>query len=331
LRKPLGGVRLPKKPVRAERENTQLTRAMQQHYAGDPAGALAHYVSVLRRDLNNPTALYFAALAKDQLGHAREEAIPYMLKCLQLLRERTNEPNIASLFADASFNLGKFYLSTGDDEQAFVALMAALEHNPQHTEALVGIGDHLWAVGDRDAAAAHWVAALQATPRCPEAAHYRSFLRLRCGDAGGWADYEARWACRMFLHQYGREEYRAIPLWTDQDLTGKRLIVHGEQGHGDVIQCARYLPLLRDRGAHVILEAHKPLVRLLRHSFPWLEVFERETVYPGVVDLQVPSFSLPHRLGGVNPNGVYLQPINPRDKEQNGKGEESDHAENTEE
>lgn len=35
-------------------------------------------------------------------------------------------------------------------------------------------------------------------------------------------------------------------------------------------------------------------------------MFERETVYPHAVDLHVPSFSLPHRLGGVNPNAPYL-------------------------
>jgi hypothetical protein len=64
--------------------------------------------------------------------------------------------------------------------------------------------------------------------------------------------------------------------------------------------------MLRDKGAEVILEAHKPLVRLMRRSFPWLTVFERETFYPHPVDLHVPSFSLQHRLGGVNPNGAYL-------------------------
>jgi hypothetical protein len=241
-------------------------------------GALEYYRRALGRDLENPTALYFAALAKDQLGHAREEAIPYMLKCLQLLQARITEPNVPALFADAAFNLGKFYLSTGRDDDAFVAYMAALEHQPQHTESLVSVGDHFWHDGKRDEATAYWIAALQTTPRCPEAAHYRSFLRLRLGDPDGWSDYEARWQCKMFVHSYGRPEYAGIPLWTDQPLDGQRLIVHGEQGHGDVIQCARYLPLLRDRGATVI------------------------------VDLHIPAFSLPHRLGS-HPSVPYLVPF----------------------
>ena len=298
----MGGLRFPRKG--SPPPTTRLTRAVAMHHAGDPAGALEHYRRELRKNLNNPVALYFAALAKDQLGDDRETAIPYMLKALQLLGD---DPRYAELRADAFFNLSKFYLSTGDDDRAFAGLMAALEHNPQHTESLVGVGDHLYQAGDSTTAAQYWTAAIASTPRCPEAFHYRSFIRLRCGDPDGWADYEARWACKMFVHQYGRREYENIPLWVDQELMGKRIIVHGEQGHGDVIQCARYLPLLRDRGATVILEAHKPLVRLMRHSFPWLDVFERETVYDGVVDLHIPSFSLPHRLGGIEVSEPYLK------------------------
>ncbi len=305
MKKPMGGLRLPKKPPH-DRHARRLTRAVQMHHAGDPEGALKYYCDALARDLENPTALYYAALAKDQLGHDRESAIPYMLKCLQLLQPHTANQTIAHFFADASFNLGKFYLSTGEEEQSHTALLAALEHNPDHTESMVGIGDHQWSLGNRGGAALCWYAAVNTPPRCPEAAQYRSFIRLRLGTPQGWDDWEARWQCRMFVHQYGRPEYGGIPLWVDQEVDGKRIIVHGEQGHGDVIQCVRYLPLLRERGARVILEAHAPLVRLLRHSFPWADVFARGETYPHLVDLHIPSFSLPHRFGGANPNAPYL-------------------------
>ena len=54
-----------------------------------------------------------------------------------------------------------------------------------------------------------------------------------------------------------------IPEWRGQDLHGKTLLVHHEQGFGDTIQFCRFLPDI-DSTARVILSVPAPLVRLLR-------------------------------------------------------------------
>ena len=82
------------------------------------------------------------------------------------------------------------------------------------------------------------------------AALHESLLELLTGDlAAGWRHYESRWA------QPDAKEVRhfAQPLWTGQDIAGKTILVHAEQGFGDTFQFLRYLPLLAARGAKVLL------------------------------------------------------------------------------
>ena len=74
----------------------------------------------------------------------------------------------------------------------------------------------------------------------------RGFSYLVLGDyERGFKDYE----CRL------KDELEPIDaeLWTgDQDLFGKTILVHADQGYGDNIQFARFLPMLVERGARVI-------------------------------------------------------------------------------
>ena len=54
-------------------------------------------------------------------------------------------------------------------------------------------------------------------------------------------------------------------------VAGKTILVHAEQGFGDTIQFARYVPLIRGAGS-VTAEVQKPLVRLARTLAPDVEV-----------------------------------------------------------
>lgn len=59
----------------------------------------------------------------------------------------------------------------------------------------------------------------------------------------GWEDYEAR------IEYRGSPAYMKLPVptWNGEDLTGKTLVVVGEQGVGDTILSSRYLALIRER------------------------------------------------------------------------------------
>jgi hypothetical protein len=54
------------------------------------------------------------------------------------------------------------------------------------------------------------------------------------------------------------------PLWLGAEaLDDKAILLHSEQGFGDTIQFCRYVPLVAERGARVILEVPRPLRELM--------------------------------------------------------------------
>lgn len=62
------------------------------------------------------------------------------------------------------------------------------------------------------------------------------------------------------------------PRWQQEALKGKRIFIHGEQGIGDVLMMSRYLPMLEQAGAMVILECPDPARSLMAHNFPGCEL-----------------------------------------------------------
>src|SRR5207244_10265124 len=81
---------------------------------------------------------------------------------------------------------------------------------------------------------------------------------LAAGDyRDGWREYEWRWEGGNL----DRQDF-SKPQWRGEDIAGKTLLLHTEQGFGDVLQFCRYAPLAAIQ-ARVILAAPRPLARLL--------------------------------------------------------------------
>lgn len=148
---------------------------------------------------------------------------------------------------------------------------------------------HRW-----DEAIAAFETALALQPDLHLARWNIGMTQLRLGHWGsGWQHAEAR--LDLFAAQGWRAPSPALRWTGHTPLTGQRLMVHSEQGLGDTLQFARFVPLLQDKGAQVVFEVQPSLLGLVAAALPNTEVIARGQPLPPH-DLQCPLMSLPLAL-----------------------------------
>ena len=127
-------------------------------------------------------------------------------------------------------------------------------------------------------------------PGSPGATFNLANMLLAAGNfREGWQAYNYRYAKRG--RKWLRDEAHAAP-WTGEDLAGKSILILGEQGNGDLIQFARYLPVLSDFGASVSYLAPRRLHRLFRTLAGSITLLS-EIPQNSRFDFQCPLMSLP--------------------------------------
>ena len=116
---------------------------------------------------------------------------------------------------------------------------------------------------------------------------------LRAGDFDrGWELYERRPMSRRTA-----QDGRLGPRWNgSEDVAGKTLYIHAEQGLGDTLQFCRYALLLTARGAQVVLAVQAGLVSLLKSLDPAVRVVSQDHT-PPPHDLHCALLSLPLAFG----------------------------------
>ncbi len=121
----------------------------------------------------------------------------------------------------------------------------------------------------------------------------RSHMQLLMGQfEAGWIGREARWNVSS-LPMIVRADFRQ-PVWRGhEEIAGKTVLVYSDEGLGDAIQFARYVPLVAARGAHVIFVMPDQLYPLMP-SLPGVQECRRSSAgYPSMFDLYCPLMSLP--------------------------------------
>ena len=123
----------------------------------------------------------------------------------------------------------------------------------------------------------------------------KGLLKLSLGDyRAGWHLYESRWKAPSF-----RSQVRSFdsPLWRgDADLSGKTILIHAEQGLGDTIQFARYLPMLAREKCRIVFEVQAALLSICREQGLEAEIVARGDPLPPF-DVHCPLLSLPLAFG----------------------------------
>lgn len=178
-------------------------------------------------------------------------------------------------------------------DEAVASFEKALALDAQSLRALNGLGMALVALGRVAEGIEHYRQALALHPDNAMTRGNLAFAQLVSGDfADGFANYE--W--RRKEGPIGKAQRAfAQDEWKGEDVSGKTVLLHPEQGLGDVVQFARFASLLADQGARVILEVPAPLKRLMR-TMDGVTVVRSGAPLPPF-DLHAPLMSLAHRLG----------------------------------
>jgi Tfp pilus assembly protein PilF len=234
-------------------------------------------------DLPGADALLSAALeqAPDssclyaELGEIRRAA-GHVAESVALLRRACH---LAPDRAEYHAGLGSLLLALQLPDLALPSLQQAVALDPTLVSAHGDAAICLCAMNRYPEALTHYRAAYAAEPSNNSARYLEALALLALGDfENGWRKHESRWYASLGLehrcHHLG-------PSWLgDDDLTGRTILLHAEQGLGDTIQFCRYVPLVADLGCRVLLEVHQPLVPLLAGLPDVTKIYARGDVLP---------------------------------------------------
>lgn len=254
---------------------------------GDLDGALGQYRRAIELAPQHPLAHYNLANLLREAGDA-EGAARHYHKAIEL------DPR----HFDAHLNLGGLLGDLADFPGAETQLRRALALDPKSAPAHLNLGNALRAQGKIAEALQHYDASLARNPDCAETPLARAVALLLAGDFNrGWPAYEGRWKEKTQRGGTFRE-FRA-PAWQGEALAGRRILVYGEQGPGDLVMFASCLPELLEQAEKVHVQCRGSVATLLARSFPTAHVeTDRD---PGTdawrsepdVDFVVPIGSLP--------------------------------------
>ena len=198
-------------------------------------------------------------------------------------------------FAEALNNRGNVLRELNRPVEALASFDQALAISPDYLDALNNRGLVLQAL-DRDVEAlASYDSALAIDSNCADSHWAASLCSLALGDFGrGWREYEWRWQTEDFPSP--RRNFQQ-PLWIGQeDIRSKTILLYGEQGLGDTIQFCRYVEMVVQKGARVVLEVQPALKTLLAQIPGVQQVLGKGEVLPEF-DFQCPLLSLPLAFG----------------------------------
>lgn len=202
----------------------------------------------------------------------------------------TIEPN----YAEAHFNLGNALKDLLRYQDALMSYDKAIALNPNFADAYYGRGVLLSELKQCDEALESFNRALTINPELTRARYNIGIIKLLQGNfEEGWPLYELRWTTDQVKGSFQDVKQ---PLWLGESpIRQKTLLIHAEQGLGDVIQLVRYLPLLESQGAKLLLAVPPSLVTVIQTLKGSFSVITKTDNLPEF-DLHCPIMSLPLAL-----------------------------------
>lgn len=234
-----------------------------------------------------------------------------------------DEPNDAELhFLRATALNG-----LGQSSKACAAFARALALKPDHAASWLNMGNASADLDDMESAEAMCRTAIRLDPAQPEAHASLAYILTRQGRLKEAIETSEAAAClfpgfapihwnlataALLSENFGRGfaeyEWRKRhprymrdfpplpgPAWDGTDAKGRTILVRAEQGVGDTIQFARYLPLIVAAGGAPVLVCHPSIVPLIQ-TMPGVTVCSQGQTVPGY-DAWIDMASLPFVFG----------------------------------
>jgi tetratricopeptide (TPR) repeat protein len=164
--------------------------------------------------------------------------------------------------AEACNNAGEALLRLDREEDAVAWFDKALALLPNNPTVLTNKAEAMTQLRRLDEAAAIYSQVRTIAPGHAKAEWNLALLKLLTGDfVAGWAGRQARWKIPSFSASYPKFTQ---PMWRGEEpIMGKTILIHVDEGFGDTILFARYVPMVAAQGARVILVVADALQPLL--------------------------------------------------------------------
>jgi len=201
----------------------------------------------------------------------------------------------------------------GDFSRALKLAQQMRDIDPSYAKAHANIGSVYVAFNKYDEAIFAYEKAISIDPGLVPAHLCLATALLVTGNfKRGWREYVWSWRDHTRASDYSY--FNRVELWNGESFVGKRLLVTFDQGFGDSIQMLRYLPLIKARGGHVILQVdpvREPMLPLF-YGLPGIDELRGPADGPidaANVDLHIPLWSgTPYALGLDNLSTLPVSP-----------------------
>ena len=209
--------------------------------------------------------------------------------------------------SNALSNLAALLRQTGEFAAALDYARQAVNANPESAEALVNLGNAEKDNGYSESAVTTYRRAISAQHDFALAHWNLALSLLSLGDmAEGFEEMAWRWKWNDFP---GIRRNFFQPNWNGEDLKGKKVFLHPEQGLGDTIHFMRYAPIVKQLADYVYLELPQAIVPLAQKQVLADEIINQGDTLPDF-DFHAPFMDLPRILGTtletIPADGPYL-------------------------
>lgn len=246
-------------------------------------------------------------LSYSQMGDY-ENALSHFEK---ILKHNDNSEEFLKIKAGAYLNIANISYYNNDFDKSIELLEKAISVLPGYLDVYVNLGNCYNYKNEKEKAIYYFKKALEIDPNDLDARHNLAFTQLSIGDfENGFKNYE----CRILSPKTAiTTEYVTFnkPRWRGENLEGKTIFVHHEQGLGDAIQFVRFFYELKLKGANVIFNSPETLSELftsnelIRPELVPPKYYKTDKNFESSFDYYLPLMSLPYILG-TKPNTIPL-------------------------